>query len=78
MSSTGDRHRRGPGGPTRPARSGRVTPSTTRRHRPEVSGLLDPTLDRMVATLLDTARGAVPSGHPAPGVALEQWAHELA
>jgi hypothetical protein len=32
----------------------------------------------MVATLLDTARGAVPPGHPAPGVALEQWAHELA
>lgn len=32
----------------------------------------------MVATLLETARGAVPDGHPAPGVALERWAHELA
>jgi hypothetical protein len=32
----------------------------------------------MVATLLETARSAVPPGHPAPGVALEQWAHELA
>lgn len=43
-----------------------------------MSGLLDPTLDRMVATLLDTARDAVPAGHPAPGVALEQWGLELA
>jgi len=77
-SGQGDRHRKGPGGPTRPARSGRATPSTSRRHRPEVSGLLDPTLDQMVTTLLETARGALPPGHPAPGVALEQWAHELA
>jgi hypothetical protein len=42
-----------------------------------VSGLLDPTLDRMVATLLETARGAA-EGHPAPGIALEQWALDLA
>ncbi len=55
-----------------------MTPSSRRRHRPEVSGLLDPTLARMVATLIDTARTAAPAGHPAPGVALEQWAHELA
>jgi hypothetical protein len=32
----------------------------------------------MVTTLIDTARSATPAGHPAPGVALEQWAHELA
>lgn len=78
VSGTGDRHRRGPGGPSRPTRSGRVTPPAGRRHRPEVSGLLDPTLAQMVSTLLHTARGAVPAGHPAPGVALERWAQELA
>jgi len=54
-----------------------VTPPRSRHHRPDVAGLLDPTLDRMVATLLDTARGAVPPGHPAPGVVVEQWALEL-
>jgi hypothetical protein len=32
----------------------------------------------MVATLLETARGAIPPGHPAPGVVLEQWAWDLA
>lgn len=42
-----------------------------------MSGLLDPTLDRMVRTLLQTAHTAV-AGHPAPGIALERWAHDLA
>ncbi|QYG94176.1 hypothetical protein HC251_18160 [Iamia sp. SCSIO 61187] len=78
MSSPGDRHRRGPGGPSRPARSGRVTPSQGRRHRPQVSGLLDPTVDHMVTALLDTAITSAPPDHPARGVSFELWAAELA
>lgn len=78
VSTSGDRHRRGPGGPRRPARGGRVTASGGRRHRPQVSGLLDPTVDHMVTALLDTATAAAGPDHPARGVAFELWAAELA
>lgn len=78
MSSRGARHRKkGPGGPSRPARSGRATPPI-RRHRPDTSGVLDPTLARMVATLLETAHRAAPADHPGRAPALELWAEDLA
>lgn len=43
-----------------------------------MDGLLDPTLDRLAATLLGTARDALGPDHPAPAIGLEQWALDLA
>ncbi len=79
MSPKRGRHHRGPGGPTRTSRSGRTSPPASgRRHRPDVSGLVDPTIEQLVTTVLVTAGQAIPPGHPAPGVVLEQWAGEMA
>ncbi len=79
VSSRGSRHRKkGPGGPSRPRRSGRTTPSRARRHPPETSGLVDPTRDRLIATLLESAHRAAPESHPGRAPALELWAEDLA